>query len=95
MTHDEFNRLYDAGLISLKIWDGMDGETQKTVEACQYSGKYYLRVHCITHYKTGKRGPRGKCYAMTRESHYIKEFQTREAANRYFAKAAAGLRRIL
>lgn len=95
MTHEEFNRLYDAGIISVKIWDGMDGDTHKTVEAYQYGGMYYLRIHCVTRYTTGKRGPCGKRYAMTRESHYIKGFQTREAANRYFAKAAAGLRRVL
>lgn len=95
MTHEEFNRLYDSGLISVKIWDGMDGDTQKTIEAYQYGEMYYLRIHFVKQYKTGKRGPYGKRYAMTRESHTIKEFQTREAANRYFTKAAVGLKRVL
>lgn len=90
MTHQEFNRLYDNGKISVKIYSGFVDEVEKTIEAFTFDGKFYLRIHSVFRYVTGER-KFGKRYRMTKESHFIKEFGTREKANAYFRKAAVGL----
>lgn len=93
VTHKEFNYLYDRGVIDVKIWGGVVGGVEKMIEAFEYGGKFFLRIHSIRAYVTKKRN-NGKCYRMTNENHIIKEFAEREYANNYFKKAAEGLDRI-
>ena len=93
MTHDEFWRLYDSGEISVKVYSGKVGDTEKSVEAFEYGGKFFLRIHNSREYVTGTRAW-GKRYRMTNESHVIKEFDSKRSANAYFKKAAAGLVRV-
>lgn len=93
MTHEQFNSLYNDGKITLKIYSGTVDGVEKCIEAFEYDGKFYLRIHSAFKYVTGRRS-NGKRYGMTRESHYIKEFESREHANNYFKKASEGLVRI-
>lgn len=95
MTHQDFRKLHDASLLALKIYKGnIDGE-DRTVEAFEWDGKYYLRIHKVFRYVTGQRS-NGKRYKMARESHIIKEFDSKAQANNYFKKVADGqLRRIV
>ena len=79
MTHEEFNELYDNGKITVKIYSGVIDGVEKCIEAFEYV--------------TGERAF-GKRYRMSRESHYIKEFDNRKVAINYFKKAAEGLKRI-
>lgn len=94
MTHEEFNRLYNDGIISVKIYSGIVDETEKSIEAFEYNEKFYLRIHSVFRYVTGTRAY-GKRYRMTRESHFIKEFDNKKQANSYFKKASDGLTRVL
>ena len=93
MTHEEFNELYDNGKITVKIYSGVIDGVEKCIEAFEYNGKFYLRIHSVFKYVTGERAF-GKRYRMSRESHYIKEFDNRKVAINYFKKAAEGLKRI-
>ncbi len=96
MTHNEFNKLYANGEIVIKTYgneaSGLDKE-EKTIEAFEYNGRFYLRIHKVYRYLTGERRC-GKRYKMTKESHFIKEFETKQQANNYFKKVAEGCRFI-
>lgn len=95
MEHSEFNRLYNNGEINVKIFQAVEEDgTEKTVESFEYSGKYYLRIHSVFRYVTGERAF-GKKYRMSRESHFIKEFDTKEHANNYFLKISNNFKRII
>lgn len=94
MTNELFWELYDNGKIQVKIYSGVVDDTEKSIEAFEYNGKFYLRIHSVHKYVTGERRF-GKQYRMSKESHYIKEFDTRRHANRYFKKAAQGLARVI
>lgn len=94
MTHEEFWDLYDNNQITVKVFDGeLDGE-HKSVEAFEYNGKFYLRIHTSYQYTTGRRAW-GKRYRMSKNSDYIKEFDTKQHANNYFKKAFSGLPRVI
>lgn len=94
MTNEIFWELYDNGSINVKIWDGVVDGVKKSIEAFAFDGKFYLRVHSVFEYTTGERA-RGKSYKMSKESHFIKEFDSKERANAYFKKAAEGLKRVV
>ena len=95
MEHSEFNRLYDNGEISVKIFQAVEEDgVEKTVESFEYNGKYYLRIHSVFKYVTGER-KFGKKYRMSKESHFIKEFDTKEHANNYFLKISNNFKRIV
>lgn len=95
MEHSEFNRLYDNGEISVKIFQAVEEDgTEKTVESFEYNGKYYLRIHNIFRYVTGER-KFGKKYRMSKESYFIKEFDTKAHANNYFLKISNNFKRIV
>jgi hypothetical protein len=88
MTHEEFNKLYRSGAITVvEFYGEYDGDT-KAVEAFEWNGKFYLRLHSVHPYtitrSCGKYGT--KRYAMTKERHVIKEFDTKERANNYYRK---------
>lgn len=93
MTHEEFWELYDSGKITVKIWAGIVDETEKSVEAFEYNGKFFLRIHSEYTYVTGERAW-GKRYRMSRASNFIKEFDSKAHANNYFKKVAEGLTRV-
>jgi len=93
MTHDKFWDLYNNGEIQVKVWDGEIDGVQKSVEAFEYDGKFFLRIHSVYRYVTGER-KFGKRYRMSKESHFIKEFNSKEHANAYFKKAAQGLKKV-
>lgn len=94
MTHREFNELYNNGEISVKIYSGtMSDGVNRTIEAFEYCGKYYLRIHNVFYYVTGTRRF-DKRYKMSRESHIIKEFNDRDYALNYFKKCSVGLNRV-
>ncbi len=95
MTHADFNRLYDAGEIIVKVYSGVIDETEKSIEAFEYGGKFYLRIHSIFKYTLDRTTECGKRYRMSKENHFIKEFDNKEHANNYFKKAAHGLTRVL
>ena len=94
MTHEEFNNLYDTGKISVKIYTGVVDGAEKCIEAFSYNGKFYLRLHIVLRYTLDRQAECGKKYRMTKESHFIKEFDCKESANAYFRKAANGLKKI-
>lgn len=95
MTHDEFNRLYDNCEINIKIFQTVETDgTEKTVESFEYCGKFYLRIHSIFEYVTGERAF-GKKYRMSRESHFIKEFDSKDHANNYFLKISKNFKRVV
>ena len=91
MTHKEFWDLYERKKIQLSIFQGIvdngDGynPTQKTAEAFQHNGKYFLRVHTNYEYTTGRRS-NGKRYKMEKSWDAIKEFDNKSSANSYFKK---------
>lgn len=94
MTHDEFWELYDGGIIQVKVWAGIvDGE-EKTIEAFEHGGKFFLRIHTKYEYTTGQRAW-SKRYRMARGNDFIKEFDSSAQANAYFKKAAQGLKRVM
>lgn len=93
MTNDLFWELYNNGEIQVKIYSGVVDDIEKSVEAFEHNGKFYLRIHSVYNYVTGER-KFGKRYRMSRESHYIKEFDNKDHANNYFKKAAQGLARV-
>lgn len=96
MTHEEFNRLYDNGEIVVKIWAGtFEDGTKKSIEAFEHCGKFYLRIHSVLPYVLDRTAECGKRYRMTKESHFIKEFDNKNHANAYFKKAAQGLNRVI
>ena len=87
MTHEEFNRLLGNHEITIKIFTTTEDDgTEKTVEAFEYNGKYWLRIHRILWYVLDRTAECGKKYRMTNEAHFIKEFETKEHANNYFKK---------
>ena len=95
MDHSEFNRLYDEGKISLKIFETTEDDgTVKTVESFEYCGKYYLRVHSVFNYVCDRTSCNGKKYKMSKESHIIKEFNNKDHANNYFLKISKNFKRI-
>ena len=94
MTHEEFNRLYDNNEITIKIWEGIVENEEKSIEAFEYNNKFYLRIHSVYKYVTGERAF-GKKYRMTRENHFIKEFDDKNYANNYFKKISKGLHRVI
>lgn len=102
MTHEDFRRLYEAGEITVKVFEGeatitpygaLEKEVKERhiVEAFEYSGKYFLRIHIEARWsiyrKYGK--VRGRL-RRERDEHYIKEFDTKAHANNYFMKLADG-----
>ena len=97
MTHEKFWELYDSNQITVKVFQGTDQEEQTTtdVEAFEYDGKFYLRVHTRYEYICDRHRINGKWYKMTRGSDYIKEFDTKQHANNYFKKAFSGLTRVV
>lgn len=100
MTHQEFNRLYDNGEISVKVFQQVEtvnqgDEQEKTIEAFEYNGKFFLRIHTLLRYKLDRRAECGKVYNMAKESHFIKEFDDKWYANNYFKKIAPNCVRIL
>lgn len=95
MEHSEFNRLYDNGEINIKIFQTVEEDgTEKTVESFEYNGKYYLRIHSVFRYICDRSSENGKKYRMTRESHFIKEFDSKKHANNYFLKISKNFKRI-
>lgn len=92
MTHKEFNELYRSGKIVCKFFHGEKGKDYRDVEAFEYCGKFYLRLHSVHPYtieRNGKYGP-SKKYAMTSERHFIKEFDNKQKANNYYKKFVEG-----
>ena len=102
MTHEEFRRLYEADDIIIKVFEGeaiitphgaleKDVKERRIVEAFEYGGKYFLRIHieaCWTIYRNhGKVRGRLK---RDRDEHFIKEFDNKAYANNYFKKLATG-----
>ena len=81
MSNEKFWSLYDSGNIQVKCFHGVNGEDTKTVEAFEYDGMFYLRLHVYHPYK-------GHRWAA--EGSWIKGFKTREHANNYFKKFAKG-----
>ena len=96
MTHDDFWDLYDSGKISVKVYSGVVDGVEKEIEAFEFGGKFFLRIHFVDDYvkTTRVRGVK-KRYAMQSRSDFIKEFDNKGSANRYFKKASVGLTRIL
>lgn len=103
MTHEEFRRLYEAGEIEVKIFAGdktikcpdgaVEDETNehREVEAFEYNGKFFMRLHVEsrwTYYKTKKYGKRR--VRAGDDSHFIKEFDTKAHANNYYKKFTSG-----
>ena len=99
MTHEEFNSLYNNGKISLKIYSGTINENgnqvEKSIEAFEHDGKFYLRIHSSFDYILDRTAECGKRYKMRKENHFIKEFNNKNHANNYFKKIANGLQRII
>lgn len=102
MTHEDFRKLYEAGKITVKVFEGEatitpygaienDVKELRIVEAFEYNGKYFLRIHieaCWTIYRN-----HGKVQGRLRrdhDEHFIKEFDTKAHANNYFKKVADG-----
>ena len=95
MTHEEFNSLYDNGIITVKIFEAVEEDgTEKSVEAFEYDGKYWLRIHSVLRYILDRQAECGKKYRMAKESHFIKEFVSKEQANRYFKKISNNFKRV-
>lgn len=96
MEHSEFNRLYDNGEISVKIFQAVEEDgTEKIVESFEYGGKYYLRIHNVFRYICDRSSTNGKKYRMSKDSHFIKEFNTKERANNYFLKISNNFKRVM
>ena len=93
MINNLFWELYNNGKINVKIYYGIIDDVETSVEAFEYENKFYLRIHKIYRYTTGRRS-NGKKYKMTNESHFIKEFDNRNQANSYFKKVAKNLKKI-
>lgn len=93
MNNALFWHLYSNGKINVKIYSGIIDDTEVFIEAFEYENKFYLRIHKIYRYTTGRRS-NGKKYNMTNESHFIKEFDDRNHANNYFKKIAKGIKRV-
>lgn len=95
MEHAEFNRLYGEKKITVKIFESVEEDgTVKTVESFEYGGKFYLRIHSVFHYVCDRTSSNGKKYRMSKESHFIKEFDNKDCANRYFLKISKNFKRI-
>ena len=96
MTHEEFNNLYDSGKITLKIytWKDANSDDNKCVEAFEYNGKFYLRIHTEHYYHLYRRAYGGHNYRMCNDSHFIKEFTDRNYANNYFKKICDNWTRV-
>lgn len=90
MTNEKFWELYDNGEITVKIWNGTVDGSEKTIEAFEHDGKFYLRIH---EYKLIRKGDK-KHHRLTKDWHYTKEFDNKNHANAYFKKAAQGLARV-
>ena len=102
MTHEDFNRLYDSGEIAVKVFVGeapidrvdADGNAvieRREVEAFEYNGKFFLRLHKTAKWTSmGRKKHRQARLMRLDESHFIKEFETRAQANNYFRKFAEG-----
>lgn len=103
MTHEDFNRLYDSGEIAVKIFAGEAPIKDKVdaygnaviehreVEAFEYNGKFYLRLHKTARWTFFRN--HGKVRGMLKgdmEDHFIKAFETKAHANNYFKKFADG-----
>ena len=96
MTQNKFWELYDAGKINVKIFTGIvDGDVEKTIEAFEYEGKFYLRIITRYEWRTGPRIHKPNGYNMAGGHTSIKEFETKNQANAYFKKAGQGLSRVM
>jgi len=105
MTRQEFWNLYNADkLENVSIWrkaqediDPEFSDFMNEVVAFTYNGKYYLRLVQFNGYTVwfvGRRGHRHPKRDGVRTWDYIKEFDTKERANAYFKKAAAGYKKV-
>lgn len=102
MTHEDFNKLYEMGEITIKVFAGeaaterLDANgnpviERREVEAFEYGGKFFMRLHKTARWTSwgNKRGRRARLMRLD-ESHIIKEFETKAHANNYFKKFADG-----
>ena len=102
MTHEDFKRLYEAGEITVKVFEGeatitpygaleKDVKERRIVEAFEYDGKFFLRIHIEARWTIYRnRGKvRGKL-RRDRDEHFIKEFDSKAHANGYFKKVSDG-----
>ena len=102
MTHEEFRRLYETGRIVVKVFEGESTiipcgaiekvvKERRTIEAFEYRGKYFLRIHIEARWSIYRN--RGKVQGRLmrdRDEHFIKEFDNKAHANNYFKKLADG-----
>ena len=102
MTHEDFRRLHKSGEITVKEFAGeasikSEGALEKNVteqrviEAFEYGGKYYLRLHVQAQWSIYR--DHGKVQGRlkrVRDDHFIKEFETKVHANNYYKKFTEG-----
>ncbi|MCI9141817.1 MAG: hypothetical protein HFH87_04235 [Lachnospiraceae bacterium] len=85
MTNGEFKQLYNAGnLENISEWvhkvTNTFGETlgYSEIVCCMYRGKYYIRI--------SKLNGLSRLYHEELRSTFVKEFDNKDSANRYFKK---------
>lgn len=96
MTHQEFNNLYNNSNINIKCFLAVENDgTEKSVESFEYCGKFYLRIHIVYRYICDRTSINGKKYRMSKESHFIKEFDNKYSANKYFLKISKNFKKVI
>ena len=89
MTFDEFNNLYNNGGLKISAIysrQGKDEFEHSYIFAFTKDGKYYLARYTERRYSAWSNAPKwGKS---------VKQFDTKEQANAYFKKCAAGYKKI-
>lgn len=105
MTHEEFWKLYDSNTLeNVSIWrkeqeniDPMFNDFRNEVIAYAHNGKYYLRIVQFNGYHiwwVGHGSGRHPKREGVKVWSVIKEFNTKEQANAYFKKCAAGYKKV-
>lgn len=84
MDNATFWNLYNNGNIFTKVYSF--GNDKKNVEICsfEYDGKFYLRIVSSEKYLLDRTAECGKKYRMNNQNAFIKAFDNKNNANKYF-----------
>lgn len=91
MDNAKFWKLYDSNEVNIKVYEFKQPHQTVEVDAFEYDNKFYLRIVINGEsYVLDRTAECGKKYRMNPHYCYIKEFNNRNTANKYFLAIKKG-----